>query len=123
MLGDLMKIILASLREVDIRILMVITLRRRRLVTSPTCSFFLATGFFLEPRGWCSMLEVKLMLVISLFNLLIEIFRPLLEILDIISDSVILLDELLIAFGLDILLVAGDYGVIKVVLRPRVILE
>jgi hypothetical protein len=69
------------------------------------------------------MTEVKLMLVVSLTYLLVEVFGPLLEILDIISDGVVLLEELLIAFGLDVLLVAVDDGVVKVVLRAGVLVQ
>lgn len=122
MLGDLVKIVLASLREVNIGILIVVSLGNRLIAGSTRC-FFLASDFFFEPRRRCGMLEVELMFVVPLFDLLIEVLGPLLEILDIISDGAILLHELLAAFGLDILLVAADDGVVKVVLRPWVLLQ
>lgn len=101
-LGDLVEVVLAFLRQLDIGIFVGgLSLLGDDFLAS-RCLFFYVLLLLFEPGRRLRILEVKLMAVVPGLDLVIERLGPILVIIDISRDAVDLLHELLVTIGLNV---------------------
>lgn len=83
-LCDLVKIVLSSLRQVNAGIMLLLPIRLH-IITSPAC-LLLGNTFFFEPGWGGCLLEEELVSIVPLSHFLVECLRPLLVVIDVLSD-------------------------------------
>ena len=114
MFGDLVEIVLSSLWKVDIGIFLVVLLLFGLRIIAVLCIFFLLFCFlfFVFVSGWwLCFLKEEFMFVISGFYFFVQLLRPVMVVINVLSQLHIFVREAVFAGNFDIFFVLIDDGV------------